>query len=199
MKKNRLIPAILAVLLVISLWMNVQHYAEAERTRRMLFNGLYHQLSNAAFNLDGLLTNLENGVTEDATIRQMLGNVADGFLQVDTILGQYATYFPEERVHFVSTFGFEFIAYSLGGGGGTASGARYRGVLADDVISERDVQYITALRDGANGLVSQMQNPETGLGEDPKLTIDRLNRILGEFFDVWSFHNEGGPYYLLLD
>ena len=199
MKKWRLFAGILAVLLVISLWMNVQHNAEKEAARRRMFNELFFYMNEAAYDLDRLLVNLELNAPDDATIRLMLSAIADGFLRVDMTLAQYQTYFRGEQLNYNSTFGFEFITQSLGSGWGEYNQRAYSCVLRDDVISEKDVQYLTALRDDMLAMVLQMQNPETGLGEDPKLTIDRLNRILSDFFDVWSFHNEGSPYHLLLD
>ena len=122
------------------------------------------------------------------------------FVRLDTVLKQYATYFPPKggvRNVYTGIFDFDFISYTLTGGTGTANDTPYTGILVDDVISETEIRYLEILRDDISLIVSAMESPDNPPNENQNLTVLQMDNILKTFFDKWSFHNEESPYFLL--
>ena len=200
MKKNRLLVFALVFLLIISavsIGFNIRHTSEQGRIRRNMINHAYSDLTGISFDLDGLLYNIENGITTDESNRLTVSVLSHRFVSLDSTLARYVYYFPSEKLYYGGTFDFNYIAYTLTSGTGTANGMPYAGVMSDNDISEAELRYLTILRDDINLIVADMVSTEISPQENQNLTISQLNRVLSAFFDKWSYHNEDSPYFLL--
>ena len=199
-KTGRFALVVLLIVLAVSIGQNAKNVAEKDRIGRYMINHAYAALTNISFNLEGLIYNIENKITDDDTNRQSLTMISHYFVRLDTVLKQYATYFPPKggvRNGYTGIFDFDFISYTLTGGTGTANGTSYKGILVDDAISENEIHYLEALRDDINLIIADMVSPDNPPQENQNLTVSQLDNILNTFFDKWSFHNAESPYFLL--
>ena len=202
MKKNKIVifAFIILVISTVSIGLNIKNASEQNKIRQYMINHAYAELQRISFDLDGLISNIEHEITGDDTNRQRFISLACSFVRLDTILKQYATYFPPRGVvrnTYASMFNFDFISYTLTAGGGTANSTSYSGILADDAISENEIHYLEALRDDINLIVASMVSPDNPPQENQNLTVAQIDGILNTFFNRWSFHNEESPYFLL--
>ena len=205
MKKSKIIIIALVVLFivsVVSVGMNIKKASEQDRVRRILINNTYSALMNISRNLDGLIYNIENDVTDYETNRQILTMIAQYFVRLDTLLKQYSIEFPPKgivrNVYPGAPFDFDYISYTLTAGTGTANDMRYSGITVDGVISENEIRYLTILRDDIDLVIAAMVSTENPPNENQNLTSTQIDNILNTFFSEWSYSNENSPYFLLL-
>ena len=204
MKKNRIVIFALIVLLivsVVSVGMNIKKASEQDRVRRILINHSYSALMNISRNLDGLIYNIENDITDYETNRQILTMISQDFVRLDTLLKQYSIAFPPKgivrNVYPGTPFDFDYISYTLTAGTGSANDMRYSGITVDGVISENEIRYLMILRDDINIVIASMVSTENPPNENQNLTSTQIDNILDTFFSKWSYHNENSPYFLL--
>jgi len=204
MKKNKIVIIALVVLFivsVVSVGMNIKKASEQDRVRRILINHSYSALMSISRNLDGLIYNIENDVTDYETNRQSLTMIAQYFVRLDTLLKQYSIEFPPKgivrNVYPGTPFDFDYIAYTLTAGTGSANDMRYSGILVDGVISENEIRYLTILRDDIDLVIAAMVSTENPPNENQNLTSTQIDNILITFFEKWSYHSENSPYFLL--
>ena len=197
MKKARIIMAILVVLLGISFGLNLKHSAERNNARGYLLNQVNYSFVNISRDLDKIISFVEGGLTNDNTITDTLMRISSDFMKVDSLLNQYRTSSPTEKLSYGAIPKFDDIALTLGFGNGTVNNMRYNCILYDNIISENEILYLTTLRDDIQRLSEGMQSSVNPPNENEKLSIAQLNNLLREFFAVWSYHNESSPYFLL--
>jgi len=200
MKRKRIVIfafIIITIVSSISIALNIRTASEQGRIRRNMINQVYGEMRNISLNLDGLIYNIENEVTDCEINQQNLTMLSQNFVRLDTILKLYVYYFPSERIYYGDVFDFGFISYTLTAGTGTANGMAYSGITMDNAISENKVRYLTILRDDINLIVAAMVSNENPPQENQNLTTSQINTILDTFFSKWSFHNENSPYMLL--
>jgi|GEM_PF-1277769 len=204
MKKNKIIVfsfILLLIISVVSIGLNIKNASAQDRIRRNMINHVYSELTNISINLDGLIYNIENEVTDDETNRQSLTMLSHNFVKVDTILKQFGSWFPDTgfgvNVYAGGVFDFGYISYTLTAGTGTANDVPYSGITADNTISENEVRYLTVLRDDIDLIIAAMVSAENPPQENQNLTVSQLNNILNDFFSKWSYLHEDSPYFLL--
>lgn len=204
MKKNNVLIFMLVILFIISamsIGLNIRNVSDQERLRKDMINNVYSELTTISFNLNGLILNIENGITTYETNRQNLTMLSRYFTKLDTVLTWYATYFPPKgsgrNIYPGFPYNFDFISYTLTEGTGTANDIQYSGITADGVISYNEIRYLTILRDDIELIVGAMVSAENPPQENQNLTTSQIDAILNTFFSKWSFHNENSPYFLL--
>lgn len=204
MKKNNILIFVLVILFIISaisIGLNIRNVSEQKQLRRNMINNVYSELTTISFNLNGLILNIESGITTYETDRQNLTMLSRYFTKLDTVLTWYATCFPPKgivrNIYPGAPFNFDFISYTLTDGTGTANDIQYSGITADGVISHNEIQYLTILRDDIDLIVGAMVSVENPPQENQNLTTSQIDAILNTFFSKWSFHNENSPYFLL--
>ena len=193
MKKWRLFAGILAALLLISLGMNVRHYAEQAAARHSMIVALTNYLNMAAHGLDARLRDMDNLPPESRETPEELRYIGECYVRLDTLLTQYSYAHPGEQLRYSPAYNFAFIAHSLGGTNMADSG-----VMRDDVISDNELRYLEALRDDTFAMIDRLWQG-TPKDQYPNPSIAQINTTLNDFFDVWTRYNEGSPYHLLLD
>ena len=196
-KAGIIIIAVLVVLLGISFGLNLKQNAERSNARRYLLNQLNSCLMDTSLELDKIISFTEYDLTNDNTNADTLMRISGNLIRADSLLTQYKYTSSSETLIYGAIPNFDDIACTMGFGVGTFNDVRYDYILHDNVISENEVLYLTALRDDIAQLSDGMQSSENPPNENKNLSIAQLNNILREFFDVWSYHNEDSPYYLL--
>ena len=193
--------AVLLIALVFSVWQNINRASEQDYLRKLLINHSYSALMNISRGLEGLIDNIDNNVTTFEDNRQTLIMLSHDFIRLDIRLTQYGTAFPPSGINrntYVGTpFNFDYIAYTLTAGTGTANGVSYSGITADNTISANEVLYLRTLKDDIDQIIGEMVSPANPPNESQNLTSSQIDYILGIFFDKWSYHNEESPYFLL--
>ncbi len=204
MKKNNILILVLVILFVISamsIGLNIRNVSKQEQLRKNMINKSYSELTTISFNLNGLILNIESGMTTYETNRQSLTMLSRYFTKLDSVLTWYATCFPQKgtarNIYPGAPFNFDFISYTLTDGTGIANGIQYNGITADGVISYNEIRYLTILRDDIDLIVEAMVSAENPPQENQNLTTFQIDEILNSFFSKWSFHNENSPYFLL--
>jgi hypothetical protein len=204
MKKNKIMIFVLIALLIISaisVWQNVKAASRLERLRKSMINQAYAEFTIISYNLDGVLRNIESGATDFEQNRQSLSALSHRFTSLHTLLKWYATGFPPKgmgRNGYAGASDFEFISYTLIDGSSSVNTKEYSGIVADGAISEKEILYLTILRDDIDVIIASMVSPDNPPQEDKNLTTERIDRILDTFFSKWSFHEENSPFLLLL-
>ncbi len=204
MKKNNIFIFMLVILFIISavsIGLNIRNVSEQEQLRKNMINNAYSELTIISVNLNGLILNIENGITTYETNRQNLTILSRYFAKLDTVLTWYATCFPPKgivrNIYPGAPYNFDFISYTLTDETGTANDIQYRGITADSVISYNEIRYLTILRDDIDLIVGAMVSAENPPQESQNLTTSQIDAILKTFFSKWSFDNENSPYFLL--
>ena len=196
-KTGIIIIAVLFVSLGISFGLNLKQNAERSNARRYLLNQLNSCLIDSSRELDKIISFTEYDLTNDNTKTDTLMRISDSLIRADSLLTQYKYTAPSEALVYGAIPNFEDIARTMGFGAGTFNDVRIDYILQDNHISESEVLYLTALKDDIARLTDSMQSSENPPNENKNLAITQLNNILRAFFDVWSYHNEDSPYYLL--
>lgn len=204
MKKNNILIFMLVILFIISavsIGLNIRNISEQERLRKNMINNAYSELTTISFNLNGLILNIEDGITTYETNRQHLTMLSRYFTKLDTVLTWYATYFSPKgssrNIYPGFPHNFDFISFTLTDGTGTANDIQYRGITADGMITYNEIRYLKFLRDDIHLIVGSMVSAENPPQENQNLTTSQIDTILNTFFSKWSFHNENSPYFLL--
>ena len=196
-KAGIIIIAVLVVLFGISFGLNLKQNAERSNARRYLLNQLNSCLMDSSRELDKIISFTEYNLANDNTHADTLIRISGNLIRADSLLTQYKYTSTSETLIYGAIPNFDDIARTMGFGDGTFNNARFNYILHDYVISENEVLYLKALRDDIARLTERMQSSENPSNENKNLTITQLNNILSGFFDVWSYHNEDSPYYLL--
>ena len=205
MKKNKVLTVVIIVLIIalaVSAWQNIRYVNEHNSARGLLMNQIHSSFRNISLQLDGLIHNINEMESDDYYnySQRTIIQISNNLVVADALLSQYRGYFSDVSLDYGSTFqNFEYISYTLSGDGGTANDIRYESILQDNAISEKEVRYLTALRDGIASIYTAMESAESSPQEDKNLTTARLSVILNEFFDKWSPHNENSPLSLLVN
>jgi len=204
MKWKKIIIFALIVFIIVSAVSIVQltkNASEQDLIRRKMINHVYSEMMTISRNLDGLIYNIENDVTDYEANQQSLALLSQNFVRMDTILKQHGNWFPNKgfgvNVYPGGVFDFGFIAYTLTAVTGTANEMPYNGITVDNVISENEIRYLKALKDDIDIILAAMVSDENPPNERQDLTIPQVDEILNAFFSKWSFQNENSPYYLL--
>ena len=199
MKRNRIfiiIIIVLAVALAVSVWQNISSSKERVRARQYLLNAVFSTLTNASRELDDLISFIENNDSDDAMKRDKILDISDHLVRADTLLKQYQ-YSNNEGLNYMEIYGFGYISQTLRYGQGVSNDTPWNGVLLDNIISENERLYLTALRDDISHIIAEMKSTDDPFNENRNLTISQLNSILRDFSDKWSYHNENSPYFLV--
>jgi len=187
-KKNKiLVIVIIALVLALagSVWVNVSHVNERNRARELLMNHVYGSLSSISHGLNGILTNINDPTNYDS-YRYTLVQLSNQLTMAHVLLSQYQNYYSDVNLDYGSTArNFDFIAATLTG----VTGIEFK-VLQGNEISEQEVRYLTALRDGIDYMRSAMESPNS-LGADKNLTTTRLSKLLNEFFNKMQSYGNG--------
>jgi len=194
MKKSGIIIVALIILLGVSIWLNISSLTSQSTARQNLVNQVYSSFRDASLNLDVLIGNIENGMMDDAVNRGTIALLSTDLVTADTTLKRYVSWFPKEGLSYGAFPDFAHIAFTLGFSSGTVNGVGYNGVLLDNVISEKEIQYIMALRNDIAIIVADIQAADQ---VNQNLSINQLNAMLNEFFRKWSYHDESSPFFLL--
>ena len=187
---------LLSTALVISVWQNIGRSKERVRARQYLFNAFFTELTNASRELDDLISLIDDNDFEDAMKRNAILRISDFLVRADTLLRQYQ-YSTLAGLNYMEIYGFGYISQTLRYGQGVSNDMPWNGVLFDNIISENERLYLMALSDDINQIIAEMKSTDDPLNENKNLTITQMNRILGDFSDKWSYHNENSPYFLL--
>ena len=199
MKKNKVFTIAIVVLIValaVSVWQNINSSMERVHARQYLLNAVFHNLVNTSSELDKLVSFIENNDVNDAMKRDTILDVSDYLVKADTLLTQYQ-YSTSAGLNYGGQSTFAFISYTLCYGQGALNDLSWDGILRDDIISENEFAYLTALRDDISLVIISMTSADDQFNENKNLTISQLNSILRDFFDKWTYHNENSPYFLL--
>jgi len=197
MKKSRIIIAILVVLLGISFGFNLKHSAERNNERRFLLNSVNSSFVNISRDIDYILSFTEYDEDTVNTITGSFIHILANFREVDRLLNQYRVFFNSESLNYGAIPNFDDIARTMGTSYGTFNGVRYNCIMYDNIISENEVLYLSALRDDLARLMDGMQSTVNPPNVNESLTTYQLNNLLRDFFDTWSYRSENSPYYLL--
>ena len=202
MEKNKwavLLAAVLVSALAVFIAMSVMRGREQRAMRQSMMNHAYSELTTISLDLGGLAGNVRGNITSYETNVQVLIQLSHYFITLDSVLERYAYYFDSEKLNYRgSIFDFDYIAYTLTAGTGSANGMSYSGIIADGEISDKEVEYLSALKSDIDVIIAGMVSADNPPQEDSKLTINRVNMLLDAFFEKWNYHNESSPYFLLV-
>ena len=201
-KISTVVMIVLVVALAISIWQNISYAKERNSARGLLMNQVHSSFRNISLQLDGLIHNIDEMESDEyyRYSQRTIIQISNNLVVADALLSQYRGYFSDVRLDYGSTFSnFEYISYTLSGDGGTANDIVYESILQDPAISEKEVRYLTALRDDIESIYMAMESADSSPQEDKNLTTAQLSVILNAFFDKWSPHNENSPFFLLIN
>jgi len=203
MRKNKIFRFALVTLLIIlaiSISLNIKNASERNRISRIIINTSFYELVDISRNLDSLLIDLGNDSALGKETRNNLVAISQNFIKLDTVLKQYAGCFQPKGISrnvYTGILDFAFISNTLIYRTGAVNDNPYAGILVDDFVSKNEARYLAVLKEDISLIVTAMASIDNPLQANQSLTVSQMDKILGEFFDKWSFHNEESPYFLL--
>lgn len=201
--KNKPSIAVIVGLLLLSILfigVNVKKASKQEQIRKSMVNNVFAELTTISSNLKGLLNNIENETTSYEANQQTLITLSCDFTTLHTTLKWYANIFQMKdtfRSSYTGITDFEHLAFTLTAGTGEVNDFCYSGIQKDGAISQKEVEYLSTLKNHIDIIIQAMTSKENPLQEDQNLTTSQMDDILSAFFSTWSYHNENSPYYLL--
>jgi len=198
LKKNKILILILialSIIVVIFVRQNLRNASKQEEIRKDMINSAYCELTTISTELESLLSNIKQSSYESNS--DTLIYLSYNFTRLDTILKCYTTMFPRVRYRNDYVINFDFIAHSLISERRSVNDMTYNGILVDSTVSEKEIKYITALRNDIDSIISDMISTENPPQENKNLTTSQIDTILNTFISKWEINNEDSPIYLL--
>ena len=203
MKKNKIVLFALITLLIVSAFsigLNIKASKQQDKIKRYMINVSFNEMVNISRNLDSLIVDLSNNTPISEETRNSLTTISKNFIRLDTVLKQYATFFPPKgtsRSSYTSIPDFGTISDTLITGTSVVNDSSYDALLTDDQVSENEARYLNVLKEDIDLIITAMASTDNPLQANQRITVYQMDNILSPFFSKWSYHNEDSPYFLL--
>jgi len=201
--KKRVPIALLVVavlILSISLQRNFSYSSEKEHLRlNMLSASLFH-LNGISRHLDKLLIGIEEATMSYEQCEDELILLSNYFTELHFSLKTYATYFPPPGISrncYSGHIGFDFIGQTLVGGWGEFNHNRYNGIMFDNTISDKEVQYLTALKESVDNMIEAIATTQDNRYELVEISPSYLDEVILDFTDKYYIAYDDSPLKLL--
>lgn len=203
MKKRWPIYLFVAVilLLTVSLWKNYAYSSEKEHLENNMLSTSLYTLQNISTRLDELLTGLEDDSIPYEECENKLIFLSGQFSELHFALTTYATYFPPPnttRNSYSGHISFEFISNTLVGGWGELNHNRYNGIMFDNTISDKEVRYLTALKESVDDMIAAMTTKDSQY-QLAEISPTYLDRVILDFTDKYYIAYDDSPLKLLFE
>ena len=191
---------IVVLILAFSLWKNYSYSSEKEHLRNNMLSTTLSSLKNISTDLEDILIGLENSTPyeecEDKLIR-----LSNEFAELHFALTTYATYFPptgKTRNCYPSIISFDFIGRTLVGGWGEINGNRYDGIMFDNTITDKEVQYLTELKKSADNMIEAITKKDS-LNQLTEISPSYLDEVIRDFTEKYFTAYDDSPLRLLFE
>ena len=194
-----LIVAIL--LLAISLYKNYSYSSEKEHLRNNMLSTSLYTLQDISRHLDELLTGIEEATMPYEKCEDKLILLSNYFGELHFSLTTYATYFPPTGVTrncYSGHISFDFISHTLVGGWGEINYNRYNGIMFDNTISDKEVQYLIALKESVDNMIEAVTTKDNQY-QLAEISPSYLDKVILEFTDKYYIAYDDSPLKLLFE
>ena len=186
---------IVVLILAFSLWKNGSYSSEKKQLGSNMISTALFSLKNISTNIDELLIGLEDSMPyEECENRLIL--LSNEFTELHFALKTYATCFPTTgtRNCYPGTISFDFIGQTLVGGWGEINGNRFNGIRSDNAITEKEVQYLIALKESVDNMIGAIEKMDSS-----EISPSYLDEVILDFTDKYSTAYDDSPLKLLFD
>lgn len=203
-KRVSIVLLVVAVLILsISLWKNHSYSSEKEHLRVNMLSTSLHALQSISTHLDELLIGIEEATMPYEKCEDKLILLSNYFAELHFSLTTYATYFPPPGVTrncYSGHISFDFISRTLVGGWGELNHNRYNGIMFDNTISDKEVQYLNALKESVNNMIEAMTTKDNQYQYQlAEISPSYLDKVILDFTDKYYIAYDDSPLKLLFE
>lgn len=193
---------ILILLLFISIWKNYSYAAEKRCLRNEMLSRSCHAAIDISGELEMLLTQLDSETLNYEEAEEKLIQISHYFIELHCSLRTFATYFPPSGVHrnsYTGMYDFEFVAETLTGVQGELNGNKYCGIMCDNAISDKEIEYLKILKEEIDRMIDSLSSKTDKFSMIDNISTSCVDDALNHFVDKWDIFNEESPLYLLFE
>ena len=193
---------ILILLLSISVWKNYSYAVEKRQLKNEMLSRSFHAAIDISGELEVFLTELDSGTLNYEEAEQKLIKISHHFMELHCSLRTFAAYFPPSGVHrnsYTGMYDFEFVAETLTGVQGELNGNEYWGIMYDNAISDKEIEYLKILKKEIDRMIDSLSSKTDKFSMIDNISIACVDDAINHFVDKWDIFDEESPLYLLFE
>lgn len=189
------------IMLSISLWKNYAYASEKEQLSADMLYTSFYTLQKISTRLDELLIGIEEGTMPYEKCEDKLILLSNYFTELHFALKTFATYFPPPgitRNSYSGHISFDFIGGTLVGGWGEINYNRYNGIMLDNAVTDKEIQYLMSLKESVDKMIEDLGTKENTyqIGE---ISPSYLDEVILDFTDKFDIDYDNSPLKLLFE
>ncbi len=163
----------------------ISNYKAQEQERHEAVDGLREDITC-------ILAIFETGQTDGDTLNSLAG----AFDHLHRALQDHTIRFAEQGNSYSGQPSFAFIASTFRGGSGNSrghiNGRAYHSLQADGVISDKELEFLTRIREG-------METFDLLINNKASIRTEQILDFVAEMLHGWDVSHSDSPYYLLME
>lgn len=204
MKKRIPIYAMLILILIlsISVWKNYSYAAEKRCLKNEMLSRSFHAAIDISGELEMLLTELDSETLNYEVVEQKLIQISHYFIELHCSLRTFAAYFSSSGVHrnsYTGMYDFKFVAETLTGTQGELNGNKYWGIMYDNAISDKEIEYLKTLKKEMDRMIESLSSNTNKFSMIDNISTSCMDDAINHFVDKWDIFDEESPLYLLFE
>ncbi len=191
---------VVCLLLSISLWKNCSYASEKKQLRANMLSTSVYALQSISTNLGELLTEIEEETMPYEKCEDKLILISGYFTELHFALKTFATHFPPPGVtrnSYSGNINFEFIGHTLVGGWGEINYNRFNGIMFDNTVSDKEIQYLTSLKESVDNMIEALA-PKDSQYQIDEISPSYLDEVISDFTEKFYVAYDDNPLNLLI-